>query len=77
MQDVANKTDTSYLNLVSENNDALVLISELETKISNLEDFLEEITLNSDSLDTTILENKVLELDVANERVSTLELKLC
>ena len=31
MKDVANKTDTSYMNLISENNDALVLISELET----------------------------------------------
>ena len=40
MKDVANKTDTSYMNLVSENNDALVLISELETKISNLENLL-------------------------------------
>ena len=37
MKDVANKTDTSYMNLLSENNDALVLISELETKASNME----------------------------------------
>ena len=42
MKDVANKTDTSYMNLVSENNDALVLISELETKISNLEILLKK-----------------------------------
>ena len=36
MKDVANKTDTYYMNLMSENNGALVLISELETKTSNL-----------------------------------------
>ena len=73
---MASKTDTSYQNLMSENNDALVLISELETKISNLENDLKKSNVNGDSLDTTILETKLLELDEANEKVSTLELKV-
>ena len=76
MKDVANKTDTSYMNLVGENNDALVLISELETKISNLEGILDIANKTAKPVfDTTVLEKKMLELDEANIRVSTLELK--
>ena len=76
MKDVANKTDTSYMNLVGENNDALVLISELETKISNLEGILDIANKTAKPIfDTSILEKKMLELDEANIRVSTLELK--
>ena len=36
MKDIANKTNTSFMNLTTEKNDALVLISELESKISTL-----------------------------------------
>ena len=76
MKDVANKTDTSYMNLVGENNDALVLISELETKTSNLESLLKIANETAKPVfDTSILEKKMLELDEANIRVSTLELK--
>ena len=76
MKDVANKTDASYMNLLSENNDALVLISELETKTSNLESLLENANeIVKPVFDTTLLEKKMLELDEANIRVSTLELK--
>ena len=77
MKDVANKTDTSYMNLVGENNDALVLISELETKTSNLEGLLKKTNESEKYVfDTTMLENKMLELDEANVRVSTVELKI-
>ena len=76
MCDVASKTVTSYQNLMSENNDVLVLIFELETKISNLKIDLKKSNVNGDSLDTTILETKLLELDEANEKVSTLEVKV-
>ena len=77
MKDVANKTDTSYMNLVRENNDALVLISKLETKISNLEGILDIANKTAKPVfDTSMLEKKMLELDEANIRVSTLELKI-
>ena len=76
MKDVANKTDTSYMNLLSENNDALVLISELENKASNLESLVKKANQNGKTVfDTSLLEKKMLELDEANIRVSTLELK--
>ena len=65
------------MNLMSENNDALVLISELETKISNLEIILKKSNdIDQSFVCTTMLENKGLELDEANVRVSTLELKV-
>ena len=76
MRDVANKTDTSNECLLSENTNAILRISELEAKISNLENELKKANQNGGSFDTTILETKVLDLDEANEKVSTLELKL-
>ena len=77
MKDVANKTDASYMNLVGENNDALVPISELETKTSNLESLFKKTNeIEKPVFDTTMLERKVLELDKVNIRVSTLELKI-
>ena len=55
----------------------LCLISELETKNSNLESLLKKSNeIEKPSFDTTMLERKVLELDEANVRVSTLELKI-
>ena len=76
MKDVANKTDTSFMNLTTENNDALILIFELESKISTLENNLKKGKQIVNPFETMMLEIKVLELDDANEKVSTLELQV-
>ena len=76
-RDVSNKTDTSFQNLMDVNENSLKLISDLEAKLSKVEDELRKSQLNSLFLDTTILETKVLELDAANEKVSTMELHIC
>ena len=76
MKDVANKTDNSFMNLTTENNDALILISELESKISSLENTLRKGKEISNPFESKMLEIKVLELDDANEKVSTLEMKV-
>ena len=76
MKDVANKTDGSFMNLTTEHNDALILISQLESKISSLENNLRKGKQISNPMESSMLEIKILELDDANEKISTLEMNV-